>query len=440
MNLDTGKTELYYLLLDLDESAKQAKLDQLKLHQPELYNELSCLIRAESADHLEQIFHVSLQSSLFQQADYSHQQVDKYQILDEIGRGGMGVVYAACRADHAFEQKLAIKFLQSDLTQVFSGQALFQEAQLLAKLNHPHIAKVFDGGIHDGDVYIVMEQVEGSSLDRYVAQHTLTQTDKLHLFVQLCSALEHCHQQGIIHGDLKPENILIDGLRNVKLIDFNLTQKVSEQANSGHDGLRAFSKEYASPEQQAGSAIRDVSDVYSLGKLLEWLFPEQSVLSDLWVIQQHATKNSISERYPSVYALRRDIEAILAMRPVSLKQHMPFYPSMRLFQRHPLSCTLCLILALSGSYFSAAMVSKNQQLEREKRIAENMIFEVSSMMFHSKSQAAQHMPLHTVVDSTRRRILANPDIPKHIKQKLLLVMMTPIEEKAAPTKLNNEPN
>lgn len=440
MNLDTGKTQLYYLLLDLDEQQKQATLQQLQKSRPDLYKEISALVDAESSDDLDQIFQLTLQSGVLQQADYSNQQVDKYQTLHEIGRGGMGVVYAACRADHAFDQQLAIKFLQSDLTQVFSDQALFNEAQMLAKLNHPHIAKVFDGGIHNGDVYIVMEQVDGCSLDQYLETHSLTKHEKLHTFVQLCGAIEHSHQQGIVHGDLKPENILIDKLHNVKLIDFNLTQKVSESSDTSLDCLRAFSKEYASPEQQAGQSISSESDTYSLGKLLEWLFPNESALSDLWVIQKQATKASMTERYASVTDMRKDIEAIIATRPVSLKQHIPFYPSVRLFQRHPLTCTLCLMLMLSGTYFSIALVNKNQQLEREKLIAENMIFEVSSMMFHSKSQAAQNMPLHMVVDSTRRRILANPDIPKHIKQKLLLVMMTPIEEKAPAATVNKEPS
>lgn len=431
MKLDSTKTEIYYSLLDLDDKQKSDALKQLKINAPDLYNQVSALVDAEDAEYVEDIFQLSLLNGAFAECDYSGQHIDKYHILHELGRGGLGVVYAACRADQTFEQQLAIKFLQSDLSQIFGNRALFDEAQLLAKLSHPHIAKVFDGGIHNGDVYIVMEQVEGESLDAYLATHSLNKREKLRLFVQLCSAIEHGHQQGVVHGDLKPENILIDGLHHVKLIDFNLTQKASEQSSSASEGLLAFSKEYASPEQQAGCSIGPASDIYSLGKLLIWLFPEEKRFSDLLSIQRKATQAKIAARYSCVELMRRDVEAILAKRPVSLRQHVPFYPSLRLFQRHPLTCTLCLTLAVSGVFFSSALVNKNRQLEREKLVAENMIFEVSSMMFHSKTQAAQNMPLHMVVDATRRRILSNPDIPKHIKQKLLLVMMTPIEEKAA---------
>ncbi|MDN3684120.1 protein kinase [Vibrio sinaloensis] len=140
------------------------------------------LVAAEQSDQLEQIFQFTFEQGTSQQVDYTNQQIDKYQILHELGRGGLGVVYAACRADKAFEQQLAIKFLQSDLSGIFNSQALFGEAQLLAKLNHPNIAKVFDGGIHQGAVYIVMEQINGVALNHYLEQHALSHTERLALF------------------------------------------------------------------------------------------------------------------------------------------------------------------------------------------------------------------------------------------------------------------
>jgi len=434
VKLDSSKTDVYYLLLDLDDQQKREALEKLQKQHPSLYKQVAPLVAAEMSDQLDQIFQFTLEHSASQQVDYTNRQIDKYRILHEIGRGGMGVVYAACRADEAFEQKLAIKFLQSDLAPILSQQALFQEAQLLAKLNHPNIAKVFDGGIHNESVYIVMEQIEGQSLADY-DKTQLNKNERLQLVVQLCNALEHSHQQGVVHGDLKPDNILIDNNQQVKLIDFNLTQKTNQDSNSQ---LIAFNKEYASPEQQSQATLTPLSDIYSVGKLLNWLFPNERTLSDLWAIQHHATDLAPTKRYSSIDKVRLDIEAVLSKRPVSQKKSIPFYPSLRLFQRNPITSSLCLLLALSGAFFTHFLVAKNQQLQKEKQIAENMIFEVSSMMFHSKSLAAQEMPLHAVVDLTRRRILANPEIPKHIKHKLLLVMMTPIEEKAAPAPTQNE--
>lgn len=438
MKLDSSKTDVYYLLLDLDDQQKREALEKLQKQNPNLYQQVAPLVAAEASDHLDQILRFTFEHSTSSQVDYTNQKIDKYHILSELGRGGMGIVYAACRADKAFEQKLAIKFLQSDLTNVLSSRALFGEAQLLAKLNHPNIAKVFDGGIHNDAVYIVMEQVEGQSLDGFIRCQTLTLKQKLALFIQVCDALAYSHHNGIIHGDIKPENILVDESEHIKLIDFNLSQKASFlPEHSGH--LTAFSKAFASPEQQTGHPITTSSDVYSLGKLLAWLCPDQSRLSDLGMIQQRATEHQSDKRYNSVAQMTRDIQAILDKRPISLKRHVPFYRSFRLFQRNPIISSLCLLLVILGGMFSYSLANKNQQLEQEKRIAENMIFEISSMMFHSKSQAAQRMPLTSFLDLTRRRILANPDMPTHIKQKLLLVMMTPLEEKAPPAdKESNE--
>ncbi|EGA68289.1 serine/threonine protein kinase [Vibrio sinaloensis DSM 21326] len=435
MKLDTSKTELYYLLLDLDDQQKAEALETLRSEQPQLYQQIVPLVAAEQSDQLEQIFQFTFEQGASQQVDYTNQQIDKYQILHELGRGGLGVVYAACRADKAFEQQLAIKFLQSDLSGIFDSQALFGEAQLLAKLNHPNIAKVFDGGIHQGAVYIVMEQINGVALNHYLEQHALSHTERLAFLVQICGAVEHAHQQGVLHADLKPENILIDSAQQVKLIDFNLTQKSNATTPRSHCNLTAFSKEYASPEQQSGQQLTIRSDVYSLGKLLNWLCPNDANDSDIKALIKRATAVTPSKRYPNAAELEHDIVAILTKRPISIKRHQPLYRFTRLFQRNPLICSLCLLIIVSGYYFSYTLAQKNHQLEQEKQIAQDMIYEVSSMMFHAKSQAAQEMPVHAVLDLTRRRILANPDIPKHIKQKLLLVMMTPIEEKAAP---NNE--
>lgn len=432
MKLCASKTDVYYSLLDLEEPQKQAYLQQLQQDNPELYKEVMPLVAAESAQGLTALLGFHLTHSTSNSIDYSNQQVDKYLVTHELGRGGMGVVYAANRADKSFEQQLAIKFLHGDLAQVFSQGSLFAEAQLLARLNHPHIAKVFDGGIHQQHVFIVMEQVEGVNLEQYIQQHSLSRQEKIMLLMQVCSAIEHTHGQGLVHGDLKPENILIDHGQHAKLIDFNLTQSLSLEDNP----ILAFSEHYASPEQQQGKTLTPSSDIYSLGRLLEWLFPAEPSHSDIRAIYQHATHNEPTKRYASAALLRLDLNNILASRPISLKQKQVFYTSRRLFQRHPISCSLALILFVSGCIFTSVLMAKNQQLKQEKLIAENMMFEVTSMMFHSKSEAVREMPMSAVLDLTRRRILSNPDIPKHIKQKMLLAMMTPVKSKPS---LNQQP-
>ncbi|ROV58004.1 serine/threonine protein kinase [Vibrio ponticus] len=423
MTSAAGITELYYSLLDLDDKQKNRYLENLQTQNPELHQELMTLFAVESDSILTELLNFNICSSGDTEVDYTHQQIDKYLLTHELGRGGMGVVYAACRADRRFEQKLAIKFLHPHMAQIFDETLLFSEAQLLANLNHPNIAKVFDGGMHGKQVYIVMEYIEGKHLAEFLLEQPLCVQDRLRLFCQICNGIEHTHQQGIVHGDLKPENVLIDARLNAKLIDFNLTQKLDRREAP----IAALSKQYASPEQLSGLELTAASDIYSLGQLLKWLFPNQSPTSDIALIQTKATQSQASLRYSSAMALQNDIENILSKHPISLRKKELVYTGKRLFQRHPLSSSLALILLLGGTLFSTVLVGKNQQLAKEKRIAENLIFEVTSMVFDAKSEQAQSLPANVVLDLTRRRILSNPEIPKHIKQKMLLAMLTPAE-------------
>ncbi|WP_139312162.1 serine/threonine-protein kinase, partial [Vibrio ponticus] len=342
-------------------------------------------------------------------------------ILD---RGGMGVVYAACRADKRFEQKLAIKVIHKQLALIFDETALFSEAQMLAKLNHPHIAKVFDGGVYNQQVYIVMEQVDGGNLSCLCQQQELDSRQKIELLLQVCQAIEYSHAQGIVHGDLKPENVLVDVNMQAKIIDFNLTQKLS--ANEG--AVTALSPYYASPEQKSGAKLEPASDIFALGKLLEWLFLTKKTPTDLTCIIQKATQIRPEQRYQTAYQLRLDLENTLNKRPISQRKGNIPYVYLRMFQRHPISSSLTVTLMLTAVIFTSVVLNKNKQLEHEKSVAENLIYEVTSMMFHSKSSAAQAMPVSAVLDHTRRRILSNPQIPKHIKQKMFLVMIEPEDQ------------
>ncbi|EHY9870460.1 serine/threonine protein kinase [Vibrio vulnificus] len=432
MQLGSSATQVFYHLLDLNEEEKQQALQQLEQDAPDVYRALTPLIQPHEHEPFTALlgFHANHATEI--PLDLSNQLIDKYQLTHELGRGGMGVVYAAYRADETFEQQLAIKFIQPSLTQVLGKKALFDEAQLLARLNHPCIAKVFDGGVHQDSVYIVMEKVEGVTLDAFLQQHHLDTRAKLTLFRYLCQAIEHAHHNQVLHADIKPENILIDQDIRPKLLDFNLTQKVSTQANqSGQVGLVAFSEHYASPEQKSGGYLTQQSDLYSLGKILHLLFPQVGKHSDLRFILDKATQAKAEQRYQSVSELRADIENMLACRPISLKQHIPLYTTKRLIQRRPVPSLLLTLLVMSGMLFTSTLMTKNRQLQQEKLIAENMMYEVTSLMFHTKGNEMANLSVNSMLEITRRRILSNPDIPKHIKQKMLLAMITPTPEKHA---------
>ena len=418
--------------MDLSDAAKSLYLERLEQEQPSLYQQILPLINEVSSEQITSLLGFHAQQATGSELSLTDTLVDKYYISHELGRGGMGVVYSASRADRTFEQDLAIKFIQPALTHILGKHALFQEAQLLAHLNHPCIAKVFDGGVYEESVYIVMERVEGETLSLYLQNRSFSEKQKLSLFKEICSAIEHAHQKQVLHADLKPENILIDPLGSPKILDFNLTQKVKQPAphqSSDASILTAYSKAYASPEQIAGHFLTQQSDIYSLGKVLALIFDSSSNL-DINLIVEKATNHEPYRRYASVSELRQDIVRILEFRPISLREKQPLYSLAKLLKRRPVQSALTILLLLSGATFSTAIFHKNVQLQKEKLVAEEMMYEVTSLLFHAKGSDAAKMSVGTMLELTRRRILSNPDLPKDVKQKMLLAILTPSPEKS----------
>ncbi|NOJ05753.1 serine/threonine protein kinase [Vibrio splendidus] len=431
-NKSSGSTEVFYHLMDLSDAGKSLYLERLEQEQPSLYQQILPLINEVSSEQITSLLGFYAQQATEIELNLTDTLVDKYYISHELGRGGMGIVYSASRADSTFEQDLAIKFIQPALSHILGENALFQEAQLLAHLNHPCIAKVFDGGVYQESVYIVMEQVEGATLSLYLQNRSFSEKQKLSLFKEICSAIEHAHQKQVLHADLKPENILIDPLGSPKIIDFNLTQKVKQPAphqSSDAPILTAYSKAYASPEQIAGHFLTQQSDIYSLGKVLALIFDSSSNL-DINLIVEKATNHEPYRRYASVSELRQDIVRILEFRPISLREKQPLYSLAKLLKRRPVQSALTILLLLSGATFSTAIFHKNVQLQKEKLVAEEMMYEVTSLLFHAKGSDAAKMSVGTMLELTRRRILSNPDLPKDVKQKMLLAMLTPSPEKS----------
>lgn len=418
--------------MDLSDAGKNLYLEQLEQEQPNLYQQVLPLINEVPSEQITSLLGFYAQQATDSELNLTGTLVDKYYISHELGRGGMGIVYSASRADRTFEQDLAVKFIQPALSHILGEHALFQEAQLLAHLNHPCIAKVFDGGVYQESVYIVMERVEGETLSLYLQNRSFSEKKKLSLFKEICSAIEHAHQKQVLHADLKPENILIDPLGSPKILDFNLTQKVKQPAphqSSDASILTAYSKAYASPEQIAGHFLTQQSDIYSLGKVLALIFDSSSNL-DINLIVEKATNHEPYRRYASVSELRQDIVRILEFRPISLREKQPLYSLAKLLKRRPVQSALTILLLLSGATFSTAIFHKNVQLQKEKLVAEEMMYEVTSLLFHAKGSDAAKMSVGTMLELTRRRILSNPDLPKDVKQKMLLAMLTPSPEKS----------
>jgi non-specific serine/threonine protein kinase/serine/threonine-protein kinase len=273
-----------------------------------------------------------LESPVF---DFTRESFGQYRALREIGRGGMSVVYLGERAGGEFERQAAIKILLA------GGVITQDETRILASLEHANIARLFDAGVTaSGFRYLVMEYVEGAPIHQYCVG--LDETRRLRLFLQICAGVQHANRSLIVHRDLKPANILVTRQGVVKLLDFGIAKMLSVDA--GEDlttGARAWTPDYASPEQILGAPVTTSTDVYSLGVLLCELIGgerprrfaglplaevvrraaseetgEVPLKGDLALIARKALARDPSQRYDSAGAMAQDIERYLARRPV----------------------------------------------------------------------------------------------------------------------------
>jgi serine/threonine-protein kinase len=199
----------------------------------------------------------------------AERRIGPYKLLRELGRGGMGTVWLGARADEQFEKRVALKVVRSsDSEEVL--RFFRRERQILAGLEHPHIARLLDGGTtEEGLPYFVMEHVEGVPIDRYCDDHQLTIPERLKLFEGVCAAVQHAHRSLVVHRDLKPGNVLVTQDGVPKLLDFGIAKLLNpEVAGASHETVVAMTPDYASPEQVRGRAITTATDVYSLGVIL----------------------------------------------------------------------------------------------------------------------------------------------------------------------------
>ena len=190
-----------------------------------------------------------------------------YRLVRLLGTGGMGLVYLAERCDGEIQQKVAIKLLRADADRPAWRERFLKERQFLANLNHPSIARLLDAGrTEDGRPYLVMEHVEGTTIDEYAA--ALDLRAQLKLFLQVCEAVAHAHRHLIIHRDLKPGNILVDSSGRPKLLDFGIAKLLDVATEETQTVERLLTPQYASPEQARGDIQTTATDVYSLAAVL----------------------------------------------------------------------------------------------------------------------------------------------------------------------------
>ena len=332
--------------------------------------------------------------------DRRGQRLGPWRLTALLGSGGMGDVWEAQRDDGAYDARVAVKLLQTGHDAAELMARFQQEQRLLARLNHPHIARLLDAGqTEDGQPYFVMEAVDGRPLDE--ACRGLPLAERLQLFLQLTDAVAHAHRQGLIHRDLKPANVLVDGESQVKLLDFGIAHALDRTPEAA-EGPRPLTPGFASPEQVRGDPITAASDVYSLGVLLHVLVtgvrpygrgtttsaealravleeaptrpsqagpdpqadagvPRRQLAGDLDAVVLKALAKVPADRYGSVDALSADLRAMLQLQPVSARPRTPLYVASRLVARHrgTVAASLLALLAVATALGSAVWQARD---------------------------------------------------------------------------------
>lgn len=262
---------LFEKALELNPSERENFLKQECGDDKELFDEVISLISADEKQH--SIFSGSAGDYIaHNDANLDGKTFGSYRTIKQIGSGGMGSVYLAERIDGHFEQKVALKIVKPGMNSNEIIRRFEDERQILARLQHPNIARLLDGGISESGLpYFTLEYAEGKPITNYCDENNLTIEERLELFKKVCEAVLYAHQNLVIHRDIKPGNILVQEDGTVKLLDFGIAKVFEEDDDQKfvtRTGMRVMTPEYASPEQVRGEPVSTGTDIYSLGLIL----------------------------------------------------------------------------------------------------------------------------------------------------------------------------
>ena len=413
--------ELFHEALDRAPGDRTLFAQQACAGDPEIERELRSLLENDRAAGGFVERHVkSAVMSLFD-ADVTQpriQRVGAYRILHELGRGGMGTVYLAERDDEQYHTKVAIKVVRPGMDTDMILHRFRRERQTLAHLQHPHIARLLDGGTtQDGVPYIVMEYIPGMPITDYAKAHDLGIAERLRLFLDVCSAVEYAHQHFVVHRDVKPGNILVSEDGTAKLLDFGICKLLHSAPlhETASDTLHMLTPDYASPEQVRGDPVTIASDIYSLGAVLYELLTgyrphrfenrtpqsveraicEQDVIrpslvpdkalarrlsGDLDNILLLALQKEPARRYSSVEQFSEDIRRYLVHQPVRARPVTLRYRIRKFARRESkllAAGAVMMLCLLAGAlvFWHEARIAQENLLEA-RRLANKFVFDV----------------------------------------------------------------
>jgi eukaryotic-like serine/threonine-protein kinase len=425
--MDAGRwrqlSSLLDQLLEMPSDQRSARLAQLRACDATLTDDLERLLQHEAESH-----EFMAQPLWTAAPDDSREgsRIGPYRLLRPLGEGGMGEVWLAERADGLYERQVALKLLRSGYADPGLRQRFSREREILARLQHPHLAQLLDAGMDlQGQPYLALAYVEGEPITDYCQRLQLPLERRLRLMLQVCAVVSHAHANLIVHRDLKPSNILVTADGEVKLLDFGIAKLLDDEegrepGRHPPTEARAFTLHYAAPEQVRGEPVTTLTDVYSLGVVLfevitgrkpyrlrrlsdaEW---ERSILEvnaprasslllrtengeeapspaarrlarrlrgDMDTILLKALQKEPAQRYASVEALSQDMQRFLEGRPIHARPQRALYRLRKYMGRHRWGVALGAVCVLALAGLAVLALWQMQQARREIARAQAM--------------------------------------------------------------------
>lgn len=413
--LETGEEERPRILAEhcADDHSLRIEIETLLLAEARIGRRLETPL-LERAGRL-------LANNVLQAAPTDHasgESIGPWRLIEELGRGGMGTVWLAERANGAFEQRVALKLLKRGLDSDAILNRFLAERRILARLAHPNIARLIDGGMTGaGRPYFAMELVSGEPITRWCDAAKLSVRERVQRFLSVIDAVQHAHGQLIIHRDLKPSNILVTTAGDAKLLDFGIA-KLLDHAGASADsatltqlGWRMLTPEYAAPEQLRGEPVTTATDIYSLGVLLHELLTgrrpspvqgdassvetttkppprpsgqiadaasltrstsaerlKRALRGDLDTILLRALHPEPERRYGSAEAFREDLRRYLDNQPINARPDSPWYRTRKFVIRNRavVATTLTVVIALAVGLTIATWQAREARLQAQR--------------------------------------------------------------------------
>lgn len=439
---------LFATALELDPSLREEYLAVECASDPELREEVEAMLEvAGDQDALLIESRLGVAQEAVAPADPLGRTIGQYRVEELIGRGGMGEVYRAVRDDGEFDQRVALKIVSGVIPSSAAVGRFKTERQILARLEHPHIARLLDGGTTPaGRPYIVMELVDGVPITDYCEQRGLGLRERLELFRTVCDAVQYAHQNLVIHRDLKPSNILVSASGVVKLLDFGIAKLLEDGQDASQQtvtGALLLTPDSAAPEQIQGGPITTATDVYGLGVLLyrlltgrppygdaqpspselrDWILDGQPVRpsmvleaaarrrvrGELDTIVLQALRKEPERRYGSASALSDDIGRYLAHEPIQALPDSAGYRLRKFIRRHRTGTAAAAMIAALVLGFAGLTTAQSRVIQGERDRAEQTVqilvdlFETSDPTFTAN---ADTMRVSAFIDRSRDRVI-----------------------------------